>query len=149
MGKWYYFDNRGYMVSNGWLHTWLYLVLFKYRMEPCILAWLKSGSETGTIWTHSGAMLTGWGHIDNDWYYFAGNGVMYGAGWHLINNKYYYMNNSGVMAADTWIENYYVDAFRCMDPWQNKIHYWLGSEWLTLVVSSSGRQLYQKWLGIY
>ena len=128
-GKWYYFDNRGYMVT-GWLHlgsTWYYL----NTDGTMHIGWLKSGSETYYM-DNSGAMLTGWGHIDNNWYYFAGNGVMYGAGWHLINNKYYYMNNSGVMAADTWIENYYVDGSGVWIP--GKIKYttgWVqsGSRW--------------------
>ena len=128
-GKWYYFESRGYMVT-GWLHlgsTWYYL----NKDGSMHIGWLKSGSETYYM-DNSGAMLTGWGHIGNSWYYFAGSGVMYGAGWHLINNKYYYMDNSGIMAADTWIEDYYVDGSGAWIP--GKVKYttgWIqsGSRW--------------------
>ena len=34
-------------MQNGAMHT----------------GWLQPGTAVGIIWTHSGAMLTGWGHI--------------------------------------------------------------------------------------
>ena len=86
-GKYYYFDASGYMLT-GW------------KKANGVWYYLKS----------DGAMMnSGWLKIKEKWYYFREDGSMMGTGWHKINGNYYYMYSSGVMAADTWIDNYYVD----------------------------------------
>ena len=57
----------------------------------------------------SGAMVTGWQLIDDNWYYFETD---YGAmvtGWQVIDGKDYYFYDDGAMAHDTVIDGYYVN----------------------------------------
>ena len=91
-GKWYLFDERGYMVS-GWKKAngmWYYL-------DPV-----------------NGDMKSGWQLINDKWYYFdAVNGDMK-SGWQLINDKWYYLDAvNGDMKSGWQLINekwYYLDA---------------------------------------
>lgn len=78
----------------------------------------------------NGYMITGWWWIDGDWYYFDPNGAMHtgwlqdadgtwyllddgGAmrtGWCEVSGAWYYLYSNGAMAADTWVDNQYLDA---------------------------------------
>lgn len=57
----------------------------------------------------SGAMLTGWQYINGNWYYMNSGGAML-TGWQHIGGKWYYFYSGGNMAANTWIDNYYVNS---------------------------------------
>lgn len=73
-GKWYYFDEAGWMVT-GWRlvnNVWYYM-------------------------DASGAMTTGWQYIGNSWYYLGASGAMM-TGWADINGARYYLTESGAMA---------------------------------------------------
>lgn len=104
---WYYLNGSGAM-QTGWLklgNTWYYL----NPSGDMVTGW----KQVGNTWYYlngSGAMQTGWLKLGNTWYYLNPSGAMFGAGWHWINGKCYYMYNSGAMAANTWIDNYYVDG---------------------------------------
>ena len=104
---WYYLNPSGDMAT-GWKqvgNTWYYL----NGSGAMQTGWLKSGN-TWYYLNGSGAMQTGWLKSGNTWYYLNPSGAMLGAGWHWINGNCYYMYNSGAMAANTWIDNYYVDG---------------------------------------
>ena len=105
-GKWYYFDANGWMTT-GWQKvngSWYYLS----TSGAMLTGWQKIDGSWYYLST-SGAMLTGWQKIDGSWYYLSGSGVML-TGWQQIGGKWYYLQSNGAMAADTWIDNYYVDA---------------------------------------
>lgn len=50
----------------------------------------------------------GWIHTEDGWYLYKA-GVML-TGWQWDGGSCYYMYDNGIMAADTWIDNYYVNA---------------------------------------
>ena len=78
-GKWYTFDNHGYM-RTGWFQenqTWYYL-------------------------DNSGEMQTGWVKEHGKWYYLNNSGAMQ-TGWIKESGKWYYLNSSGVMQTG-WIK---------------------------------------------
>ena len=89
-GDWYYMYSDGKMARNEWVGN----------------CYVKD----------NGAMVTGWQIVGGNWYYLNpdhGNGTEYGGkmtGWQKINGKDYYFYSDGKMAADTWIDNYYVDS---------------------------------------
>jgi len=75
-GKWYRFDN------SGWMQT----------------GWVKDGS-----WYYldgSGAMKTGWLKDNGSWYYLQDSGAMK-TGWMKVSGKWYYAYNSGALAVNT------------------------------------------------
>lgn len=80
-GKFYYFDNDGYMLSNTWLNengNWRFL-------------------------TASGAMAVDWTNVSERWYYMGTNdGVMFTEGQHVINKRTYYMDASGASVRNNW-----------------------------------------------
>ncbi|MFR8249515.1 MAG: hypothetical protein ACLVAT_10695 [Lachnospiraceae bacterium] len=45
MGKWYYFDASGYMVTGNWLTSWHNLVLSECRMVTMHTGWLNLGGS--------------------------------------------------------------------------------------------------------
>ncbi len=105
-GTWYYFAPSGYM-ETGWQWidgTWYYFAPSGYM-------------ETGWQWidgawyyfASSGYMKTGWQWIDGTWYYFTSSGSMV-TGWKWINGDCYYFYGNGAMAADTWIDDSYVNG---------------------------------------
>ena len=55
---------------------------------------------------NDGYMLTGWGLVKNDWYFFDGNGYMQTNCW----QGDYWLGENGVMAKNAWVDNnqYYV-----------------------------------------
>lgn len=84
-GKWYHFDDTGYM-QTGWVKdnsTWYYLN--------------KAGEGT------EGAMAKGWKQVDNTWYYLDNSGAMQ-TGWQNINGAWYHLNTSGAMTTG-WIKD--------------------------------------------
>ena len=57
----------------------------------------------------NGQMETNWQKLNNAWYYFKGNGNM-ATDWQKIGEKWYYFDADGKMATNTWIGNWYVDG---------------------------------------
>ncbi len=103
--KWYYFVGSGY-AATGWIYdgAWYYLNP-DYTMAT---GWVN---DNGTMYfmNGSGAMETGWLFIDGYWYYFNNSGAMQ-TGWIYSGGCWYYLYEDGKMAADTYVDNYYVDA---------------------------------------
>lgn len=103
--KWYYFVGSG-NAATGWIYdgAWYYLNP-DYTMAT---GWVN---DNGTMYfmNGSGAMETGWLFIDGYWYYFNNSGAMQ-TGWIYSGGCWYYLYEDGKMAADTYVDNYYVDA---------------------------------------
>ena len=72
-GKWYYFDERGYM-KTGWIE-------YKKGWYYC---------------DENGAMVTGWYKIREYWYFFNENGLML-TGWIKWKNNWYCLDDNGRM----------------------------------------------------
>lgn len=130
-GRYYAFDERGYMRS-GWFRegeSWYYLggandgamktgwqkVNGKWywmnRDGRMASGWVTLGSKNYYLGDRNdGAMKSGWLRYGADWYYLGGpeDGSMK-TGWQRIGGAWYYMYNDGRMAANTWIGPYYVN----------------------------------------
>ena len=131
--KWYYLNSDGVMAADTWVGEYYVdadgvWVPNKTKEEEKD-RWIKIGNRwwychtdgsytkldwelIGGKWYYfdaNGWMTTGWQKIDGSWYYLSGSGVML-TGWQQIGGKWYYLQSNGAMAADTWIDNYYVDA---------------------------------------
>ena len=85
-GKWYCFDNNGYMIT-GW----------------------KQVDGNWYYFAGSGVMTVGWKQFGSWWYHFQSSGIM-DTGWQKIYGKYYCFADNGVMYTNQWIGNSYVGA---------------------------------------
>ena len=52
---------------------------------------------------------SGFKKIENETYYFTGNGYVK-TGWLLVNNNWYFFKNSGCMITSNWVGSYYMDS---------------------------------------
>ena len=130
-GYWYYFNKQAEATKEkgashtGWINDngrWYYLSDTPVFND---LGQMKTGfvsdgkgkyyldeSNTGNM----GVMKTGWQKVNNYWFYFNTNtdsGVVgdMKKGWHKIGGTWYYFSIfDGIMAADTWVNEYYVDS---------------------------------------
>ncbi len=59
-------------------------------------------------YSDSGTALTGWVQDNEKWYYLDASGTMK-TGWIKVDGSWYFCYEDGSMAADTWIDNYYVN----------------------------------------
>lgn len=101
-----------------------------YYLDPTsgamAVGWFKAddGKHSEDQWYYAGKdgdIYSGWLLYKDSWYYLNKH---YGApertmvtGWKLIDGTWYYFNpESGVMAADTWIDDYYVNASGAWEP---------------------------------
>ena len=94
-GKWFYFDNNGYM-KTGWV---------PYNGE-----WYYCNPDANN--GIEGEMKTGWIMDHGTWYYLGRTGIMQ-TDWVQVNGAWYYLNpvsdgRKGAMVVNTWIGNYYV-----------------------------------------
>ncbi len=105
-GKWYRFNQSGYM-QTGWLRDggkWYYLG----SDGATRTGWYKVGKK----WYYSnasGAMQTGWVRKGSDWYYLKPSGAM-ATNWFKAGGKWYCANVSGVMLKNRWVGNYYLES---------------------------------------
>lgn len=102
---WYYLDYDGAMLT-GWQEidgSWYYLS----ESGAMQTGWKKLGG-TWYYLTRSGAMKTGWLLDAGKWYYLNEDGAML-IGWKQIGANWFYFYSSGAMAADTTIDNCYLD----------------------------------------
>ena len=124
-GNWYYFKTSGAMATE-WQKVggvWYYLsddgtMVTGWKKIDGIWYYLKSSGAMATGWekvdgtwyylTGSGAMKTGWLQDGGSWYYMDASGAMQ-TDWELIGTNWFYFYSNGVMAADTIIDNCYVD----------------------------------------
>lgn len=81
----------------------------------CIIAtpaFAGSWQYDGYHWTYyndSAQLVTGWVKDGDYWYYMNSAGHMM-TGWIKDEDKWYFLYDNGIMAAETWIDNYYVNG---------------------------------------
>ena len=108
-------DNRYYLApTNGSLQSgWQFINDVWYYLEPdtsiMLTGWQFIHSKWYYLTPSNGAMKTGWQFINHKWYYLTPDSGDMKTGWQKINGKYYYMYSSGEMAANTYINEYYVN----------------------------------------
>lgn len=86
-GKFYHFDDSGYMEWNRWV---------------------KESDGSWRFCVASGEMAVGWNDISGKWYYMEpANGVMLGGGEHAIGGRLYYMNAGGDRVQSAWAGGHY------------------------------------------
>lgn len=114
----YYFDNDCAMVTNYWAfhdNKWYYFGGSGVRSS----GWIFTGGK----WYYMNedyTMHTGWLQDKGKWYYMDKSGEML-SGWQQIKDVWYYFNENGVMAANTFIDDYYVDSNGAWIPnWQSR-----------------------------
>lgn len=97
-GKWYLFDNDGWM-----LYDWKYDNGNWYYLGEANDGSMKTGwilqNNNWYYFNDSGVMCTGWLKYKNDWYFLQSNGVM-ATGWVQDNNNWYLMDSNGIMYSD-------------------------------------------------
>ncbi|MDR2024480.1 MAG: hypothetical protein LBQ71_14820 [Hungatella sp.] len=109
-GTWILKKSNGELVK-GWAKVkgiWYHMNLETGFMTT---GWFTDTDGKIYYLTNIGAMLQGWNHIDNKWYYFETSGFRF-SGW-LLNkdNKWYYLGTDGIMLADTTTpDGYNVDS---------------------------------------
>ena len=128
--KCYYFDKNGKMAADTWIGEYYVNADGAWVKGKEKDKWIQSsgrwwyrhsdGTYTKSDWEYigdkwyyfdkSGWMVTGWQKVSGSWYYLDSNGARVADGWRWINSKCYYFDKNGKMAADTWIEDSYVDA---------------------------------------
>lgn len=111
-GKWYKFDNNGWM-QTGWQtdgkdengNTKWYYLNSNGAMQS---GWQKVNGKWYYL-DSSGLMQTGWKNVNGMWYLLDQSGAMQ-TGWQKVDGKWYYLNSNGSMAVSQWIDDkYYVD----------------------------------------
>ena len=111
-GKWYKFDNNGWM-QTGWQtdgkdengNTKWYYLDSNGAMQS---GWQKVNGKWYYL-DSSGLMQTGWKNVNGMWYLLDQSGAMQ-TGWQKVDGKWYYLNSNGSMAVSQWIDDkYYVD----------------------------------------
>jgi len=113
-GKWYRFDEEGWM-QTGWVQDKLnfdpYYWYYLGEDGAMVTGWLLDGN-TWYYLNKDGKMATGWVLDRGTWYYLNANGDM-ATGWVLDKGEWYYLNANGDMATG-WVldkgEWYYLNA---------------------------------------
>lgn len=124
--KWYFLDSSGAMKTgkffadgeyyfadqNGIMRTgWVQVNGQWYYMEPsgAMVFGKKTIGNATYCFQGDGKMYVGWFQdYYGNWYYADHNGVL-AKGWKSVKGTYYYFYNDYHMAADTFIDNYYVN----------------------------------------
>ena len=71
--------------------------------------WTQHEDDTWTYTDDDGESVTGWIEDDGKTYYLDTEGNLK-TGWVKSKGSWYYFDEDGVMAADTWVDNYYVNS---------------------------------------
>ena len=125
---WYYLnpshDGTFGAMQTGWLQdhgAWYYLRKADEGVEGSLATkWVKV-DDTWYYANESGALQSGWLRDKGLWYYLSPkHDGTFGAmqtGWLKDHGTWYYFDpESGAMAADTWIDDYYVNASGAWEP---------------------------------
>lgn len=108
----------GKILTDTWVHpgddtsVWYYVNKDGIQEDPAIHAGPVQIESGYYYLDRQGKSQAGRYQIDGVIYTYDGNGkrVMPGNGWQQIGNAWYYFYDNGRMAANTWINNYYVNG---------------------------------------
>lgn len=124
-GRWYYFNNDGYLCDGTWeydgtgyryryvdgtygANCWLddatnnYVRYYLDANGYSVRGWQKIGDAWYYFDPNSGALLSGWLYIDNKWYYTDSSGAMQ-TGWVEEDGHYFYFDSSGARVENTTV----------------------------------------------
>lgn len=108
MGKSYITDQNGVMLT-GWRKLngyWYYLDSSGAMAVQC----KKVIGGVTYCFKSDGKMCTGWYQDDVGWWYYADSSGALAKGWRTVSGKYYYFYQDNHMAANTFIDNYFVNT---------------------------------------
>lgn len=73
--------------------------------------WVEAEEDQWQYIQEDGTLATGWIEVDDERYYLDANGNRKCDYWlrDKENGYWYYLDEDGAMAANTWVDNYYVD----------------------------------------
>ena len=139
---WYYLNADGTMAADTWIGDYYVNAdgVWVPGKEKPVDKWINTsgrwwyrhadGSYTKSNWEQigdqwyyfdkDGWMVTGWLKLSDTWYYMNTSGTRVSNCWTWVGNSCYYFDKDGKMAADTWIEDYYVNADGAWVPGQQK-----------------------------
>ena len=159
----YYFDKDGKMAADTWIGDYYVNTSGAWipGMEKAVDKWIRTsghwwyrhadGSYTKLNWEQignqwyyfdkDGWMVTGWLKLSDTWYYMNSSGARVSDSWQWVGQQCYYFDKDGRMAANTWIEDYYVNANGAWIPGKEKpVDKW---------INTSGRWWYHHADGSY
>ncbi|MBQ2943725.1 MAG: InlB B-repeat-containing protein, partial [Ruminococcus sp.] len=104
-GRWYYFNNDGYLCDGSWEYDGLG---YRYRYVDGTYAancWLDDAQNNYVRYyiDANGYSVRGWQKIGDAWYYFDPNSGAMLSGWLFIGDKWYYTDSNGAMQTG-WVE---------------------------------------------
>ncbi|MBQ3073080.1 MAG: CHAP domain-containing protein, partial [Ruminococcus sp.] len=125
-GRWYYFNNDGYLCDGAWeydgvgyryryvdgtygANCWLddatnnYVRYYLDANGYSVRGWQKIGDAWYYFDPNSGALLSGWLYIDDKWYYTDSTGAMQ-TGWVEQDGHYFYFDSSGARVENTTVD---------------------------------------------
>lgn len=139
---WYYLKSDGTMAADTWIGDYYVNAdgAWVPGKEKPVDKWINTSGrwwyrhadgsyiksnweQIGNQWYYfdkDGWMVTGWLKLSDTWYYMNTSGARVSNCWTWVGNSCYYFNEDGKMAADTWIEDYYVNADGAWVPGQKK-----------------------------
>ena len=99
-----------YMRRKGVIAVILSFLMMLISSFPLFAGtWTEHEDHTWTYLNDEGESVTGWIYDNNNRYYLVKDGYKK-TGWLKTKGSWYYFDQDGVMAADTWIDNYYVNS---------------------------------------
>lgn len=108
-GKWYYFDEDGYMQTGMQRISGKYYY-FRPTGEMAVGWVYDEDSDAWYYMNDDGTRKTGWLSTGGAWYWFDSKGVMYHDGFRMVSGHKYYFFDNGQMAANQYVETYFYDA---------------------------------------
>ena len=125
-GRWYYFNNDGYLCDGTWeydgtgyryryidgtygANCWLddatnnYVRYYLDANGYSVRGWQKIGDAWYYFDTTSAALLSGWLYIGDKWYYTDSTGAMQ-TGWIEQDGNYFYFDSSGARVENTTVD---------------------------------------------
>ncbi len=86
-----------------------FLMMILASMPAYAGTWTENEDQTWTYVNDEGENVTGWIEDGEKTYYLDKEGHKV-TGWFKNKGCWYYFDEEGVMAAETWIDNYYVNS---------------------------------------
>lgn len=101
-GRWFYFDDQGYMLKNRWVGD--YYVGYDGAMIK------GAGTPDGYYVDEEGKWAKGWKLDHKGWWYERSDKTYPRGKWEEIEGVWYYFNDEGYMVYNKWIQDYYVGS---------------------------------------
>lgn len=103
---------KGYIIMKKTLFRTIILSVFCMLLAsfPAFAGeWIEETDDQWRYIEDDGSYATGWLDIDDERYFFDEDGYRQDDVWKKEGRYWYYLQEDGTMAANTWVDNYYVD----------------------------------------